>query len=149
MGIRYLAVSISEADFNRLSSEPPAMLIELEDDGARDGLDLDKSWAHLQRYLEESGPRAAGELVAGDVTHTSDGWIPYRGLVSPERVRAAAADLATITQPLLQAFFGVSETEGTSRDMEDYCYVSEYLRRAVEFIAEVALEKRAIVYWIG
>lgn len=149
MGIRYLAVSISEADFTRLSSEPPAMLSELEGDGTRDGLDLDKSWSYLQRYLEEAGLEAAGALVAGAVTHTNDGWIPYRGLVSPERVKVAAAELARITPPQLQAFFSVSETEGTSRDMEDYCYVSEYLQRAVEFIASVALQERALVYWIG
>lgn len=101
MGIRYLAVSISETNFNHLSSDPTAMLIETEADEARRALDLDKSWGYLQRYLTESGPRAAAELVAGDVTHTSDGWIPYRGLVSPERVRAAAQDLALISQSQL------------------------------------------------
>ncbi len=43
-----------------------------------------------------------------------------------------------ITQPQLQAFFGVSETQGTERDMEHYCYVSGHLARAVDFTAEVA-----------
>ncbi len=75
MGIRYLAISISEADFDHLSARP-----ERKADRHRtltkrvNALDLDKSWGFLRRFLAESGPRPAVELVAGDVTHT-----PARG----------------------------------------------------------------------
>jgi hypothetical protein len=149
MGIRYLAVSISEVEFDRLSADPTAARLDDEPEDEDQALDLDKSWGYLQRYLAESGPRPAAELVAGDVTHTDRGWISHRGLLSPSRVESVAADLSTITQAQLQTFFGVSETEGTERDMEDYCYVSSCLARAVEFTAEVAASGRGIVYWIG
>lgn len=159
MGIRYLAISIDAEDYEHLSKGPcPScgehpQLRDLDyDEDDRETLDLDKSWGYFQGLFHSDTPRPAYGLVAGAVTHTSMGWISFRGLLSTETVREIAADLATVTTDEIQQFFLVRGRRGAGPDAradEDCAYVSSFLTDAQAFTARAAEQGRGILYFIG
>jgi hypothetical protein len=156
MGIRYLAISIDVDDYLRISAGPCPTCgarphTREPDDGMPEPevLDLDKSWGYLQRLFESTELEAAAELVAGNVTQTSRGWISHQGTVAPDRVTALTHELASVTTDQLRNLFQENGEWANDRSEGDFDYVSSYLARAIEFTAKVARESRGIVYYIG
>ena len=156
MGIRYLAISIDQQDFEHLSVGPCATCgeqpqlrdLDDEEDARRETLDLDKSWGYFQRVLDSDPIRPAASLVRGDVTHSGYGWRSYRGLIAPADVPAIAEDLATVTSELLRERV-VLNPRFEDRAQEDFEYVSQFVPEAQKFTKQVADEGRAILYFIG
>lgn len=158
MGIRYLAISIDQQDYDHLrvgvcdtcGEQPQLRERDYVDEERRDTLDLDKSWGFYQRVLASEPPRPAAALVHGDVTHTSYGWRSYRGLIDSEEVTRVADDLASVTPELVLTRLLVHPRYGDgARAQQDVEYVSHFLPAAQEFTRRVADEGRAIVYYIG
>jgi hypothetical protein len=156
MGIRYLAVSIDLDDYLHISAGPCPTCgtrphTREPDYGVPepDVLDLDKSWHYFQRVFHSTGLDAAAELVAGDVTHTSTGWISHQGTVAPDRVADLTRELASVTTDQLQSLFQENGGWVDERSEGDFDYVSSYLARAISFTSKVAQEDRGIVYYIG
>ena len=156
MGIRYLAISIDLDDYLRISAGPCPTC------GARphtrepeygqpepDVLDLDKSWGYLQRLFDAFDLRAAAELVAEHVTHTSTGWISHQGTVAPDSVSALARELAGVSVEQTRDLFQENGEGADDRSEDDFDYVHSYLTRAVSFAEKVAHDGRGIVYYIG
>jgi len=156
MGIRYYARSIDLDDYQRISAGPcptcgarPHAREPEYDQPEADSLDLDKSWGYLQRFFVASGHDAAAELVMGDVTHTSRGWISHQGTVAPSRVPDVAADLARVTTAELQQHFQPDGVWRDERSEQDFGYVHSYLAEASRFCDKVVADHRGIVYYIG
>jgi len=155
MGIRYLAISVDNDDYERVKAGPcpscgtrPSPRYDY-DDPAETTLDLDKSWRYFQRILRG---RPSEILVDGEVTHTGYGWISHQGCLSPREVEVAAADLATITvQDIQKYFLGEKANYLTSpnRAQDDCAYVTSYLSAAQTFTRGAAGAGRGIVYYIG
>ena len=109
MGIRYLAISIDQQDFDHLrvgtcqhcGEEPQLREMDDPTDDRRDTLDLDKSWSYLQEVLHAEPARASAALVTGHVTNTGWGWRSYRGLIAADEVAAIAADLESVSPELI------------------------------------------------
>lgn len=159
MGIRYYAYAF-DASMTEFAMAHPRALVggcpcaelwwmerevpagsrsRLFDPSEADCLDLDKAWSDLQRMtgrfdLEEA-PRPAHAMFTGSVTWTDRGYLPWVAVIPPAQVAAIAEDLVRFRQ----------EVEGTVHDE----YVREYLSRAVEFAAHVALTGRGFAYSIG
>jgi len=158
MGIRYLAISIDQQDYDHLCvgecttcGERPQLrdLNDLEEE-QRHTLDLDKSWGYFQTVLGSEPPRAASALVHGDVTHTSYGWRSYRGLISPDQVARVADDLASVSADLVRERLLEHRRYGNDdRTQQDIEYVTSFLPEAQAFTRRVADEGRAILYYIG
>ena len=156
MGIRYLAISIDQQDFEHLSvgtcatcgEQPQLRHLDYEEDARRETLDLDKSWGYFQRVLESDPVRPAASLVRGDVTHTGYGWRAYRGLIAPADVPGVAEDLATVTSELVRERVLLNPRFG-DRAEEDFEYVSHFLPEAQEFTKRVGDAGRGILYYIG
>ncbi len=156
MGIRYLALSIDRDDYRRISAGPCStcgVRAHARDpdygEPKADYLDLDKSWRFFQAILNSRDHLPARELVAGDVTHTSQGWISHQGTVAPERVRDIVADLARVTVEELHDHFQLDGAWRDERSEQDFEYVNSFLPRALSFVEGVAADDRAIVYYIG
>jgi hypothetical protein len=160
MGIRYYAYPIDAnlIDFARQS--PRAFL------GADPLMDawgpaekkppmlyLDKCWAELQELLganSPSSPRPAFALVAGRVTHTSEGWIPHIAVCDPAEVAAIASDLALITEAEVRLVLTDSGILRRHKDVEEELdYVNHYLREAQLFTSDLASAGKGLVYMIG
>ena len=112
---------------------------------------LDKCWNELQILLgPESGlaDRPALQLVAGQVTHTETGWIPFERALNPVQVRAIAVDLATFEEADIRRILPRLRRRDESSE-EEYEYVAQYLSDAQEFTARLASDGRGLVYLIG
>jgi hypothetical protein len=159
MGIRYSAISIDQEDYERIAAGPcptcgahPRRREPENDDEywmGPDRLDLDKSWHYLQDVLHSPDPRPAYSLVAGDVTHTSRGWISYEGLIAPGDLRLVAADLASVGRDEVLRNFQINGQWKDDRSEQDFHYTYDHLGHAVAFTKKVAEDGRAILYWIG
>ena len=156
MGIRYLAISIDSDDYDRISAGPcptcgarPHARERDYDEPEPDILDLDKSWGYCQGLFDSLGLSAASELVAGDVTNTSHGWISYQGTVAPVRVKEVAAELTRVTESQVRNYFRLGDAWKDERSEQDFEYVNSHLRFAREFAEKVAGDDRGIVYYIG
>lgn len=156
MGIRYLAISIDLDDYAHISAGPcptcgsrPHAREREYDEPEPDILDLDKSWGYLQGIFGSIGLRAASELIEGDVTHTSTGWIPYQGTVAPARVKEVAAELASVSERQVRAYFQAGNLWKDERSKQDFEYVNSYVGSARQFAEKVAGDDRGIVYYIG
>jgi len=157
MGIRYLAVSIDQQDFEHLSvgicascgEEPQLRDLDWEDEERRVTLDLDKSWGYFQSVLYSEPSRPSAALVHGDVTHTSWGWRSYRGLIDPAEAKRVADDLALVSVDLVRERVLLNPRFGDDRAQQDFDYVCHFLPKAQEFTKQVADEGRAILYYIG
>lgn len=112
----------------------------------RDMLYLDKAWSKIQRIARprstDTHDRPALRPFDGDVAYTDMGWDPFVQAVTPEDVALAAPDVSDL--------LGEIESGGcTGIDEEDREYVLHYLRRASEFVADLAADGRGMVYLIG
>ncbi|WP_417563347.1 hypothetical protein [Microbacterium sp.] len=149
MGIRYFAKAVTAARVNDASNDPMLSVCCCPDtdswDEPRDRLptlDLDKAWRDIQVMLgaesswdTHAGVRPAAELVRG----YSNGMAPYRRLLSPDEVDAAAEDL--------KLFFEETGRNADGPDPEDY--VEHYLQKAHRFASDVAGTGLWVYYAIG
>lgn len=158
MGIRYLAISIDEQDYDHLSvgacttcgEWPQLRDLDYPEEERRHTLDLDKSWGFYQMVLASEPPRPAAALVHGDVTHTSYGWRSYRGLIGAYQVAGIAGDLASVSADFIRTQLQEHPRYGDdARAQEDIEYVIHFLPEAQAFTQRVADEGRAILYYIG
>lgn len=162
MGIRYLAVSIDNDDYERIKAGPCVTCGSRphprdDDDYGYDEegysppatLDLDKTWRYLQSVLRD---RPSAALVEGHVTHTSRGWISHQGLLSPQEVEEVAVDFSQVTALDVRncltenAHRGFGLDDRLERDIE---YVTHYLPAAQNFVREAASAGRGVMYYIG
>ena len=156
MGIRYIAISIDQQDFDHLSEgtckhcgeEPTLRELDCGEDALRETLDLDKSWGYFQRVLAAEPQRPAAALVSGRVTDMPWGWRSHKGLLSPDEVAAVADDLASVSDELVRErlLAGPGVDDRTERDI---AYVCHFLPEAQAFTRRVADANRAILYYIG
>lgn len=160
MGIRYLAISIDQQDYEHVrrgtcqtcGEEPRLRDLGDEADTRRETLDLDKSWHYYQQVLATEPARPAAALVDGHVTNTYWGWRSHQGLLSNSDVAAIAQDLAKVTPALVRERLFAERSPGFGPDdraQQDVDYVCHYLPQAQEFTQRVADEGRSILYFIG
>jgi hypothetical protein len=156
MGIRYFAVSVDLEDYERVSAGPcptcgarqhPREREDYFDESVN--LDLDKSWGYFQRIFDSLDLPAAAELVAGDVTQTSTGWISHQGAIAPHRVEQIMAEFELVTQDDVRNLFQKDAVWHDARSEGDFDYVLSHLERALQFLKRVEGEQRGIVYYIG
>jgi len=98
--------------------------------------------------LPGTPPRPAFLLVEGQVTNTDTGWIPFERALSPDQVKAIAADLATVGEQDIHDLLFDSDNALLSRP-EEYEYLMYYLADAKESTARLAADGRGLVYLIG
>lgn len=114
---------------------------------------LDKCWHQLQELLGPRPGRAARDafqLVTGQVTHKTDGWIPFAQVLGPEEVRQVAEDLEQVDEEgVLAARIRGFHVEVVNDDPEELRYVMEYLNSAKEFLTALADDGLGLVYVIG
>lgn len=165
MGIRYYAYAFDHDDTDRALADPRAFVSEdpLADAwgfepharvatptfsqavSERDMLYLDKSWSHLQLLTcPESActARPAYRMFEGGVTMYADGWEPWIRPLRPEEVAIIAPDVVSVLDE------AVSDRRRDA-DVPDWDYALTYLRRASEFVTNLAAERRGMVYLIG
>jgi len=113
-------------------------------------LDLDKSWSGLHSLFEHSRFKAndAELLVQGDVTHTSDGWIPHYAALDPSAVRNVARGIARFDEARVRSH--VARQVWTIRDTEEeVLYLTHHLEAAKSFTRLLADKGYGLVYVIG
>lgn len=109
-----------------------------------DMLYLDKAWGYLQRLTAPGGaqeiPRPAHRMFEGYVTQTDYGWEPWVKALAPEEVVIVANDLVSVSEEL---------TVTLDADGEDTAYILDFLKRAVDFVTQLATSNRGFAYLIG
>lgn len=158
MGIRYHAYAISEQFADPAAADPAAFLRDgpfcccRYDGEAPLTLDLDKAWDYLQRVLrthEGEAPRAAFELVDGQVTNTCCGWRSFYRYLTPAQVSSAADDLAQVDECQVLEELARGRTLPDDRYADDVDYTLSYLSDAVEFTRRLAERREGMLYVIG
>lgn len=158
MGIRYYAYPITSEQYPDALENPclfhgadPLMEAWGPLEERPEMLYLDKCWSELQVLLgAESGvtERPALQLVAGQVTHTHDGWIPHEKALSPAEVQSIAADLASVGESDIRRLLSQLQRWRES-DEQTYEYVAQYLTDAQAFTAKLSAAGQGLVYMIG
>ena len=110
-----------------------------------DLLYLDKAWRFLQQ-LSGAVPgrraRPAHRMFEGDVAMQPEGWGAWIRALTPAEVAIIAPDVASLMEQM------TSDPELGAGD-PDREYAFEYLRRASQFVTNLAAEQRGMVYLIG
>ena len=160
MGIRYYAYPVA-AELVEIAASSPRDFMSADPladawgppDQRPPMLYLDKCWRNLQVVLGASRSeeiRPAYELVRGEVTMHSDGWVPYLRYLDPQKVRDIAADIANVDE--CQVMDGVAAIGGQLL-MKDFAsevdYTIDYLSAAIAFTADSARAGQGLVYMIG
>lgn len=173
MGIRYYAYAF-DADLaqqavddphSMLSSDPLADAWGMEPHAVmsvatfeqvspkRDMLYLDKAWSALQALTRPgSGSGAAGScyrMFEGDVTMNGLGWDPWVRTILPEEVSAIRDDLCAIDESRVRAWARTWQSRHGADNDDELRYVLDFLKRAQEFVDQLAADGRGMVYLIG
>lgn len=158
MGIRYYAYPITADEYPRALENPcpfhgrdPLMDAWGPSDARPEMLYLDKCWWELQELLgtvSEAPKRPAFQLVEGRVTDTPTGWIPFERALSPDQVKAVAADLSTVSEQDVRRMLSESQDPRASRP-EEYDYIVHHLAAAQAFTESLAANGLGLVYLIG
>ena len=161
MGIRYYAYPVRASDVELARANPRDFLA---DDPLADAwgpvelkprmLYLDKCWGQLQELLRPGSGRpesVAYQLVEGEVTHTSEGWIPFTRVLDPAQVREIAEELSQIGEAdVLAARVRTFGGDGfVNDDPDELRYVMQYLNDAKSFVDALAKDNLGLVYMIG
>lgn len=158
MGVRYYAYPLAPELVARAMDDPRSFL---SDDPLADAwglgrprraemLYLDKCWRQLQSLTSPPGgrPRPSHALVAGDVTYTGGGWLPWIDVLTPSEVDDVARDLVLLDASDVEARFA-PPGNGTGEDRDEREYVTHYLRAAQDFTAQMQQRGWGLVYLIG
>lgn len=173
MGIRYYAYAFDaeltqqaiDEPHSILSSDPLADAWGMEPHASvsitmfeqtspkRDVLYLDKAWSALQSLTDPpSGARGeakAYRMFEGRVIMHDMGWDPWIRTITPEEIPAIRDDLCAFDESRVRAW-AVDWRSPFGADPEDEIrYVSDFLKRAKEFVTALAADGRGMVYMIG
>jgi len=162
MGIRYYAWPLAPQHVDAARRQPRSFCADdpfgqawfTENEG---NCYLDKAWRGLQLLIEDSDPeridRPAATLVAGQVTFVEYGWVPHIGVLDPDQVRAAAADLQVVTENIPPEWRPRRRRSrartGPGSLLLEQDYINEYLEVLKEFTATLAEQGKAMIYLIG
>ncbi|GAA1642199.1 DUF1877 domain-containing protein [Georgenia ruanii] len=158
MGIRYYAYPLApdvvadavDEPRSFLSDDPLADAWGLGRPRRADMLYLDKCWRQLQRLTHppDGAPRPAHALFAGNVTHTSEGWMPWTAVLTPAAVDEVARDLALLDASDVDALLA-PDGGGTAGADDERRYVNHFLHEAQTFTARLQPRGWGLVYLIG
>ncbi|MCU1579125.1 MAG: hypothetical protein JWP19_1329 [Rhodoglobus sp.] len=161
MGIRYYAYPVRASDIEFARANPRDFLAA---DPLADAwgpaelkprmLYLDKCWGQLQEFLgprPDRPERVAYQLVEGQVTHTSEGWIPFTRVLDPAQVHEIADELSQIGEvDVLAARVRTFRRDGlVNDDPDELRYVMHYLNDAKSFVDALAEDDLGLIYTIG
>lgn len=160
MGITYFALPLPAKLVDIATINPGAFLADSlfwrtwPPPGARpNALYLEKTWRDLQWLLAGNGrepPRAAYELVRGDVTFTTAHYSPFERVLNPAQVVAAAHDLShTDLAELYRRCLPQLSPDWADIMAQRQGSTASYLADATVFTARLAKRGLGLIYSIG
>lgn len=162
MGIRYYAWPLSASDVVAAREDPESFtaddpFCEAWFTANEGNCYLDKAWHGLQLVLalshNEEEDRPAEALVAGRVTFVETGWIPHVGVLDPDELRLAAADLALVQidvpEPARSRRRSAPPQLIPGNNLTDLDYLQHNLDELKSFTAALVAQGKGMVYLIG